>query len=124
MTNSPGNLANLTIQNDADVYYRKHLGGNWYVSITQWFPCVNIRKYWTPEGATEITPTRKGVILSFSEFGKFSEAISELDEALPELEVLVPCYLEHQTQLAGLRCSECNPDHSHEWRPKSDLLCH
>ena len=38
-------------ESETAVYFRRHLGGNWFVSLTQGYPCINIIKvkdhYWS-----------------------------------------------------------------------------
>ncbi|KAL4231824.1 hypothetical protein ACF0H5_009400 [Mactra antiquata] len=48
--------------------FKHHLGGNWYVGVNSNFPCVNIRKFWLPEGEQDIVPSRKGITLTFVDF--------------------------------------------------------
>ena len=97
-------------QEKADL--KHHLGGNWHVSVTQGFPCVDIRKFWLPDGDSAIRATRKGIALKFTEFQKLVEAVPVLDQHVPELLQVNPCYKQddHQNQLGMLGCVECNPN--------------
>jgi hypothetical protein len=52
-------------------FYRRHLGGNWQVTVQSGFNCVDIRKFWFPESSKEIQATRKGVSLTFEQFNEF-----------------------------------------------------
>ena len=100
-----------------DVFYRHHLGGNVYVSITQGFPRVDLRKFWIPEGASDVCPTRKGISLGFQEFKALVETVPVVDGYVPELHAVVPCWSEddHQNQIGALRCQECNPNDCQNW---------
>ena len=102
---------------EEDVSYRHHLGGNFYASITQGFPCVDLRKFWLPEGAKEVCATRKGISLGFDQFRALIETVPEIDHHVPELINATPCYLEddHQNQVGALRCAECNPNDCQNW---------
>ena len=56
------------MEQNQDTFYRRHLGGNWYVTVQSGFKRVDIRKFWIPEGAQEIQATKKGVSLTFDQF--------------------------------------------------------
>ena len=45
------------------------------------------------------------------------ELLTEIGRALPELDGVVPCYVQsdHMNQLGALRCSECNPNDYQNW---------
>jgi hypothetical protein len=45
-----------------------HLGGNHYVSITEGYGRVDLRKCWLPEGEDQIKATCKGISLTFEAF--------------------------------------------------------
>ena len=42
-------------------FYRRQLGGNWHVTVQSGFKCVDIRKFWILENATEMCATMKGI---------------------------------------------------------------
>jgi hypothetical protein len=100
-----------------DVQYTQHLGGNWYVSVTKGFPCVDFRKFWLPEGVDQAVPTRKGIALKIVEFKALLGALDDINEHIPELADVVPCSErdDHQNQLGALRCPECNPNDFQNW---------
>uniref|UniRef100_A0A8W8P6G8 Uncharacterized protein n=1 Tax=Magallana gigas TaxID=29159 RepID=A0A8W8P6G8_MAGGI len=54
-------------QHDAEmqVAYKQHLGENYYMTVDNDFPVVNIRKWWMPPGNGEIVPTKKGAAITF-----------------------------------------------------------
>ncbi len=93
--------------------YKEHLGGNVYSTVEG--VCVDIRRYWKPED--KVVPTRKGICLRPREYVKLKDSIPQIGEALPELDAIVPCYLQsdHQNQLGMLTCSECNPNDFQNW---------
>lgn len=93
--------------------YERHLGGNVYCTVKG--SCVDIRQYWKPE--EEVVPTKKGLCLRPLEYKRLKELITEVGQTLPELDTVVPCYLQgdHMNQLGMLSCTECNPNDCHNW---------
>ena len=53
---------------------------------------------------------KKGLYLRPLEYIAVKELLAEIGRALPELDGVVPCYVQsdHANQLGALRCSECN----------------
>ena len=68
--------------------------------------CVDIRQCWKPE--EEVIPTKKGICLRSLEYVHLKELLSEIGNALPELNGVVPCILEsdHMNQLGAFQCLE------------------
>lgn len=95
--------------------YNSHLGGNAYCTVEEGSACVNIRQYWKPE--EELVPTKKGLCLRPLEYQRLKELIPEIGRTLPELDAVVPCYLQsdHQNQIGALQCPECNPNDYTNW---------
>lgn len=93
--------------------YSSHLGGNVYCSVEE--GSVDIRQYWKPE--EELVPTKKGLRLRPLEYARLKGFISDIGKALPELDAVVPCYLQsdHMNQIGALQCSECNPNDFINW---------
>ena len=100
-------IAVAQMERNEETFYRKHLGGNWLITVQTGFKCVDIRKFWLPEGATELRATRKGVSLTFPEYKELRNGLRTLDSFVPELKDVVPCYVEpdHHTN----ECRECSP---------------
>jgi len=90
--------------------YESHLGGNVYCQVQQDNPCVDIRQYWKPE--SEVIATKKGICLRPSEYNRLKELLMEIGQTLPELDAVIPCYLQgdHMNQQGALQCPECNPN--------------
>ncbi|KAL4231803.1 Transcriptional coactivator [Mactra antiquata] len=103
--------------NNEDVEYQFHLGGNWHVSVSRGYYCVDIRKFWLPENEKEIVPSRKGIDLGPSEFRELKRLTGSIEDQLPELAEIVPCMMREdpQNQLGALQCSECNPNDFQNW---------
>lgn len=95
--------------------YTSHLGGNVYCTVTEGSTCMNIRQYWRPQ--EEVVPTKKGICLRPAEYTALKELVPEIGRALPELDAVVPCYMQsdHMNQLGALACSECNPNDYNNW---------
>ena len=83
--------------------------------ITEGSTCMDIRQYWKPQ--EEVIPTKKGLYLRPLEYIAVKELLTEIGRALPELDGVVPCYVQsdHMNQLGALRCSECNPNDYQNW---------
>ena len=95
--------------------YGNHIGGNVYCTVAVNGVCVDIRQYWKPE--EEVVPTTKGICLRPSEYVRLKEPLPEIGNALPELDGVVPCFLQsdHMNQLGALQCSECNSNDFYNW---------
>ena len=72
-------------------------------------------QYWKPQ--EEVIPTKKGLYLRPLEYIAVKELLTEIGRALPELDGVVPCYMQsdHMNQLGALLCSECNPNDYQNW---------
>ena len=95
--------------------YGYHVGGNVYCGIDENSVCVDIRQYWKPN--EEVVPTKKGICLRPKEYNRLKELIPSIGKALPELDGVVPCYLQsdHMNQLGTPQCAECNPNDFINW---------
>ena len=100
-----------------DSSYSRHLGGNWYVSVTHGYRCVNIRRFWKPEGEEDLRATRDGIALKFQQWEKLMGALDDVESYVPELRDAIPCMMrdDHMNQMGALRCSECNPNDFLNW---------
>jgi len=90
---------------------RFHLGGGIYVSIDHNYPCVDIRKYFMPEGATTEVATRRGIALRFAEWHKLRASVDQVNQLSEELANAIPCTdrLDHSNLEGFVMCMECNP---------------
>lgn len=96
-----------TMESNQDTFYRRHLGGNWHVTVQNGFNCVDIRQFWFPEGCSEIQATRKGISLTFEQFKELRNGLRIIDIFVPELRDVKPCYCENNHDAA--QCVECTP---------------
>ena len=53
---------------------------------------MDIRQYWKPQ--EEVVPTKKGLCLRPIEYIAVKELVPEIGRALPELDGVVPCYMQ------------------------------
>lgn len=51
------------MEQNQDTFYRRHLGGNWHVTVQSGFKRVDIRKFWYPEGRRTYRPLEKECLL-------------------------------------------------------------
>lgn len=88
-----------------------------YASVQANSICVDNRQCWFPKNRTEVVPTRKGICLKPTEYGKVKNTACVIGDFVPELISVVPCPYrsDHMNQLGFLKCPECNPDHCTEW---------
>ena len=95
--------------------YQSPRGQHIYCTVTEGNPCMDIRQYWKPKD--EVIPTKKGLCLRPIEYSVLKELIPEIGTTLPELDAVVPCYMQsdHMNQLGALQCSECNPNDFANW---------
>ena len=87
-----------------------HIGGNVHVSVNSGILAVDMRRWWLPEDAGTLKPTRKGISLRLFEWERLMKYIPIINEAIPELSSVVPCYLrrDHDNQESAMECRECN----------------
>ena len=92
--------------------YSCHVGGNVYCTIDEGSKCVDLRQYWKPEET--VVPTKKGLCLRPREYDVLKQLIPEIINTLPELNAVIPCYLQsdHMNQEGALQCTECTPNAS------------
>ncbi|XP_033758273.1 uncharacterized protein LOC117340619 [Pecten maximus] len=96
---------------DTDLHL--HLGANYFVSVKQGYPVVNIRRWFLPENEESIKPTRKGITLTFRQWEKVKDSMLVLKDLIgAELDNVRFCELadDHQNQMGMLQCSNCNPN--------------
>ncbi len=98
------------IRRSEPTFYRRHLGGNWFVTMETGYNTLDIRKFWRPDNETSIRATRKGVSLTFNQFEELKNGLQILDTFVPELNLVIPCYLSSQ-HLRDL-CKECSPNNN------------
>jgi len=61
------------------VKYFKHIGANWYVSVTTGFWCVDLRKFYTSKDG-ELRPKREGIALRLNEWSQVCNLRDQLND--------------------------------------------
>ena len=94
-----------------------HIGGNVYVTVNTEYPCVDIRHFWLPDGASDPVPSRKGIALRQPEWDRLKDAFDHLEEDVPALKGIQPCHMDedHRDQMGMMRCPECTPNDYPSW---------
>ena len=65
---------------------------NIYCTITEGSACTDKRQYWKPQ--EEVVPMKKGLCLRPLECIAVKELVSEIGRALPELDGVIPSYMQ------------------------------
>lgn len=94
-------------ENGQKVDFRLHIGNKDFVCINSDYPCINIRRFWFPADQTTLTPSQKGITLNRGEWDNFMGFLTEVEDRVPELQGMIPCYRTHQNQEGMWTCSEC-----------------
>jgi len=90
--------------------YKAHLGAGVYVSISENYPGVSLRRHWMPEGQQEVIPTKNGIYLPRKQWTALKIKLEELLSAYPELDHAAICSNSHAgNQMEFLVCRECTP---------------
>ena len=110
---------------------KMHIGGNTFIRVQPQRRKVDIREYFLPEDVKcklDITPkefepvlipTRRGISLSYEEWGKLTNtAIPLIMSGSLALQGAKgdTCMTSHDNQQGWLVCSHCNPNGCMEWR--------
>jgi len=61
------------------VKYFKHIGGDWYVSVTTGFWCVDLRKFYTSKEG-DLKPKREGIALRLNEWSRVCDLRDQLHD--------------------------------------------
>ncbi|KAJ8319640.1 hypothetical protein KUTeg_002820 [Tegillarca granosa] len=90
-----------------------HLGSNFYVSVKRLIARVDIRRWFLPQDAENIVPTRKGISLTFAQWNYVKSAMSLIRQLLrKELDETDFCENsgDHHNQMGYFSCANCNPN--------------
>ena len=92
-----------------DVNIQPHLGGNFYISVTQGILCVDFRYFWLDRASGQLKPTRNGIALKIREWESFRAALPGILQCCePELSIVQRCVDEGAVH----SCYECNPNNN------------
>lgn len=91
--------------------FKTHIGRGIYCTVQSGYECVNIRKYFVPDGKTEPIPTKHGIAIRFPEWKKFISHLDDIFKISPTLKNAKPCFADggHDNQEGAFSCSECYP---------------
>uniref|UniRef100_K1Q7T4 Transcriptional coactivator p15 (PC4) C-terminal domain-containing protein n=1 Tax=Magallana gigas TaxID=29159 RepID=K1Q7T4_MAGGI len=64
------------------VAYKHHLEENYYMTVDNDYPVVNIRKWWMPPGNGEIVPTKNGAAITFDQWETLKELMSKVGKKI------------------------------------------
>lgn len=101
--------ASYGVELGGGLLYKLHLGAGIYLSVSEKFNGVNIRRYWIPEGQDTPIPTKNGIYLPMGQWKALVAKIDQLVNAHPELVVSQPCVFSHENQIGFIDCAECSP---------------
>jgi len=94
-----------------EVCYRRHIGDGFFVSVTDGFSCIGIRKYFMPYGLSAPgleRPTKAGISLNLDEWrDMILIAIPAIAQIFRALACAQACYEapSHQTATGKVACS-------------------
>ena len=93
-----------------EIRERLHIGGLWYVSITQNFKCVDIREFYQHR-LDDVRPTRTGIALRISEWQRVKNLIEKIHGEHPNIAATECCIYDtsHRHLADALACTGCNP---------------
>jgi len=97
-----------------EVCYRRHIGDCFFVSVTDGFSCIGIRKYFMTYGLSTPglkRPTKAGISLNLDEWRDMMLiAIPAIAQIFPALACAQACYEapSHQTDAGKVACCSCN----------------
>ena len=101
-------------------HYTQHVGGTWYVLVDSKLPTVDIRQWYKNSRAgTSLKPILVGIALTYFNWEKLKNAIIKVDDEIPALIVVSPCW--HDSQSDQMFCDECSPFHNVE--DVTDVRC-
>jgi len=88
--------------------FQLHIGGQWYVGVSERFQNVDIRRWFIRVGFDSLLrPTTSGISLSFADWENLKKTADKMFDDLPQFADISPCW--HESQCAMKSCSECNP---------------
>jgi hypothetical protein len=74
-----------------EVEMKKHVGGNWFVSVGSGVLCVDLRKWFYDERG-DLRPGRIGMGLRLSDWQLLKKHYPKMLEARPDLAATVKCF--------------------------------
>ena len=101
----------VKLENLKPVKFRHHLGGHFYVSVTQNIFCVDVRKFYFDQKRRMVKPTKQGIAFKLKEWKNFVQSMAEINMSLP-LDNVLTCIEnpDHANVMAAMECTECHPN--------------
>ena len=84
--------------------YKLHLGADWYISVTDALPFVDIRRWYQKGSEVNLRPTLVGIALMFEQWNRLKE-VAKLDIMVKEFEGVESCW--HPSSQDEALCPEC-----------------
>jgi len=91
--------------NDKPTDFKRHLGGRWHVSVKDGVLCVDFRRWYMKDN--DLHPTTSGITLTYGQWNKLKDAVETLQNEVPALTAISPCW--HESQVEMEHCRECSP---------------
>jgi len=93
------------------IEFKRHIGSNWYVTVKDEVPVVDIRRWYLRDKTMQLTPT--GIALKFAQWNSLKLVVTRIHRdvpqlaAVPQLVAVSTCWHDSQRQME--LCSECTP---------------
>jgi len=84
--------------------FKVHLGQDWYVSISDTMPFVDVRRWYQKADEVNLRPTLVGIALTFEQWDRLKE-IAKMDKMMKEFEGVECCW--HPSSRDAALCSVC-----------------
>jgi len=66
--------------------YKVHLGGNWYVTVTDEIPIVDFRRWYMPSNENTLQATPVSIVLTYTQWNSLKTVAKELKEDFNDVE--------------------------------------
>ena len=84
-----------------------HIGGQWYVGVTDEVPIVDICRWFIRSLDNVLRPTPTGIAVTYSQWNTLKKVAEQMKTELPQFTAISPCWHDSQWELEY--CHECNP---------------
>ena len=91
--------------------FKAHLGGAIFMTVSENYYGVNLRRYFQPAAQNIVTlPTKNGIYLTGVQWNAFKVKLDQLYAEYPELDKAIECCMSHGgNQMETFECRECTP---------------
>jgi len=84
-----------------------HIGGQWFVGVTDEVPTVDIRRWFIRGLDSVLRPTPAGIALTYGQWNTLKKVAEQMKTELPQFTAISPCWHDSEKELEY--CHECNP---------------